>query len=91
MMMHLLQEHLEAATVIGERQLSRHDAAAAVTLAREVAGLLGYPVDDVWWALCNVPIAMAKLLDSPEGWSALAGYLACDLGMPDPEYRPRIH
>lgn len=76
--------------VIGEGKMSRHDSAAAVALAREVAGLLNHPLDDVWWTLCNVPAAMAELLDSPEGWGALAGFVACDLGMSDPEYRPRM-
>jgi hypothetical protein len=51
--------------VIGERELSRHDAAAAITLARDVAGALNYPMDEVWWAFCNVPLNMAGLLDTP--------------------------
>jgi hypothetical protein len=78
-------------TVIGERKLSRHEAAAAIKLARDVAGLLDYPMDDVWWALCNVPVNMASLLDTPQGWSVLAAYLAGDLGMGTVDYLPSVH
>lgn len=65
--------------------------ASAVALAAELADLLGEPLNMTWWSLCNVPVNMTHLLDSPQGWSALAGYVACDLGAPDPEYRPRVH
>ncbi|MBV1691877.1 hypothetical protein KRR38_30485 [Novosphingobium sp. G106] len=67
-------------TVIGEGQMSRDDSAAAVALVREVAGLLDHPLDDVWWSLCNCPAWMSGLLDSPEGWGALANYMSSDLG-----------
>ncbi len=61
------------------------------TLARDVASLLDYPMDDVWWALCNVPICMAGLLESPEGWGTLAAYLAIELGMGAVDYLPSVH
>lgn len=77
--------------VIGEYKLTRSDLAAAVTLAREVAGVLSYPMDDVWWALCNVPADMAELLESPSGWRALTFYLADDLGMGTVDYLPSVH
>jgi hypothetical protein len=78
-------------TVIGQRDLSRFDAAAAITLARDVASFLDYPMDDVWWALCNVPVNMGSLLDTPQGWAALASYLANDLGMRTVDYLPSVH
>jgi hypothetical protein len=77
--------------VFGEHELTRHEAAIAITLARDVAGLLDYPMDDVWWALCNVPVNMAGLLDTPQGWAMLAAYLAGDLGMGTVDYLPQVH
>jgi hypothetical protein len=65
--------------------------AATVTLAQEMAGLLGIPVGDAWWSLCNVPAHMTRLLDSPRGWSRLACYIADDLGQPMPDYWPMVH
>lgn len=65
--------------------------AAAVTLAQEVADLMGTTLDLTWWSLCNVPADMLAMLDSPQGWSALAGYIACDLGEPTLDYCPRVH
>lgn len=65
--------------------------AAAVTLAYQVADLINQPIDMVWWSLCNVPVNMLGLLDSPQGWTALAGYIACDLGEPALDYVPMVH
>jgi hypothetical protein len=78
-------------TVIGQRDRSRYGAAAAIMLARDVAGLLDYPMDDVWWALCNVPIDMRILLDTPQGWSELASYISKDLGLGTADYLPSVH
>lgn len=86
-----MDAHDARPAVIGERDLSRHDVAAAITLARDVAGLLDYPMDDVWWALCNAPICMAGLLESPEGWGTLATYLGNDFGLGAVDYLPSVH
>lgn len=67
------------------------ETASAVTLAREVAATLGVPLEDAWWSLCNVHDNMLALLDSPQGWSALAGYIACDLGLDAADYLPKVH
>jgi hypothetical protein len=81
----------ERATVIGDRALSRHDAAAAVTLARDVASLVDHPMDDVWWALCNVSVDMRILLDTAQGWSELPAYLSDDMGLGSADYLPSVH
>jgi hypothetical protein len=77
--------------MFGERDLCRHNAAAAVTLARNIARLLAYPMDDLWWALCNMPVNMAALPDTPQNWAVLAAYLASDLGMGAVDYLPSVH
>ena len=64
---------------------------SAMTLAEDVAGLLGVSAEAAWDALCSVPENMLGLLDSPQGWSALASFIACDLRMAAPDYRPRVH
>ena len=48
-------------------------------------------MDDVWWALCNVPIGMRALLDTPQGWGELALYLSEDLGLGAVTYLPQVH
>ena len=65
--------------------------AATVALAQEMADLLGIPVGDTWWSLCNVPAHMVRLLESPRGWRRLACYIADDLGHPVPDYWPKVH
>jgi len=64
---------------------------SAMTLAEDVAGLLGVPAEVAWDALCTLPENMLGLLDSPQGWTALASFIACDLRMDAPDYRPRVH
>ena len=64
---------------------------AAEALAGEVAGSLGVPFGLAWDSLCGVPDNMLSLLDSPQGWTALAGFIAGDLGGDAPDYRPRVH
>jgi hypothetical protein len=64
---------------------------SAMTLAEDVAGLLGVPSKAAWDALCILPENMLGLLDSLQGWTALASFIACDLRMDAPEYRPRVH
>jgi hypothetical protein len=67
------------------------ETAAAVALARDVAELLDTNVGETWWSLCNVHDNMLALLESPQGWSALAGYIACDLGLGAADYAPVVH
>ena len=49
------------------------------------------PVAMAWASLCSVPDNMLSLLDSPQGWTALAGFIACDLGIAAPDYCPKVH
>ncbi len=42
-------------------------------------------------ALSYLPENMLSLLDYPEGWSALAQYVAADLGFAPFGYRPTVH
>jgi hypothetical protein len=47
-------------------------------------------MDGVWWALCNVPVNMAPLLVTPQGWKLLAAYLAKDIGKGTADYLPSV-
>lgn len=42
-------------------------------------------------ALSYLPENMLSLLDYPEGWSALAEFVAADLGLAPFGYRPTVH
>jgi hypothetical protein len=64
---------------------------SACTLVDEVAGMLGVPASLVWDALSTMPENMLTLLDSPQGWTALAGYCAAEMGVPAPDLMLRVH
>lgn len=65
--------------------------AAALALAQDAAKLLGVDLEETWCSLCNLPLNMVGLLDSPQGWSVLAGYIADDLDLPGRIYWPEVH
>lgn len=65
--------------------------AAALALAKDTAKLLGLEVEETWCSLCNLPLNMVGLLDSPHGWSVLSAYIADDLGLSAPVYWPQVH
>lgn len=64
---------------------------AALDLSDQLAEVLAVPSGEVFDALCSIPDNMLVLLESPEGWTALAGYIATDFGVPIVTYRPTIH
>ena len=64
---------------------------SAAELARQLAPLLMLGEIEVFDCLCTVSDNMLSLLDTPEGWSALAGYVAAQLGMCSPHYCPTMH
>jgi hypothetical protein len=64
---------------------------SARALAADVADAANLSADAVFEALTCVPENMLSLLASPEGWSALAQYVAADLGVQALNYAPRVH
>lgn len=68
---------------------ARHVAACA--LAEEISGLLGVDSGLVWQALSTVPDNMLMLLDSPQGWTALAGFVSGELGVDGADLMPAVH
>lgn len=66
-------------------------AIAAADLAAAIAPRLRSDFDEVWDALCRVPDNMLDLLHSPQGWMALASFIASDLGAEPPDYEPTKH
>lgn len=77
----------ENATLVAERA----QFVAAQTLSCELGGCLGIHPGRVFHALTYLPENMLLLLHSPEGWSALADYVAAELGAAAPAYRPLRH
>lgn len=70
------QEAREAAAINDQAQYL-----AAVELARQIAPLLRVTEEQAFEALTYVPDSMLPLLQSPEGWAALAAFVAADLGV----------
>lgn len=64
---------------------------AARQFSREVAAALAVEAARVFDALTYVPDGMLALLDSPEGWSALAEYISAELGAAGRGYQPLRH
>ncbi|MBX7461778.1 hypothetical protein [Qipengyuania huizhouensis] len=64
---------------------------SAQVLAADVAGELGEDQGKVWDSLTLIPDNMLSLLDHPQGWSALAAYLADDLRRAPTGYAPTVH
>lgn len=64
---------------------------AALELADQIAPLFAVTQADVFDALCSIPDNMLSLLETPEGWAALAGYIAADFHMPLISYQPTIN
>lgn len=65
--------------------------ASASKLADDLAGLIGVTPVDAYEALRAVPDNMLSLLECPQGWTAIAGFVAADLGAPAPHYMPTVH
>lgn len=66
-------------------------AVSATALADEVGPRLGKLADDAWYSLLKIPDNLLSMLDSPQGWSALAGFVAADLGAMHVDYFPTVH
>ena len=64
---------------------------AARELSSQIAGSLSADADTVLDRLTYVPDNMLVLLQSPEGWVALAEYVAADLGLGPVGFAPTIH
>jgi hypothetical protein len=64
---------------------------SARELSRQLAPVLCAGETEVFGQLCTVPDNMLALLDSPEGWGTLAGYVAARFGMAPPAYQPTLH
>lgn len=63
----------------------------AKALAAQVADLTGLAADDAHTALCYLPDNFLPLIDSPQGWAALACVVAADCGVPEPAHYPTLH
>lgn len=64
---------------------------SAQCLAADVSGEIGEDLERVWDSLTSVPDNMLSLLENPQGWSALAAYLAEDMGRVLHSYAPTVH
>ena len=64
---------------------------AAIELARQAAPVIGASEAYVFDALTFVPDNLLDLLRSPEGWTALASFIAVDFGCAMNAYAPTVH
>ena len=64
---------------------------SAQVLAADIAGELGEDQATVWNSLTLIPDNMLSLLDHPQGWSAMAAYLADELRRAPTGYSPTVH
>jgi len=64
---------------------------SARALSADLAGAADLSADAAFEALTFLPENMLELLASPEGWSALAQYVAGELGLTPFGYRPTVH
>lgn len=64
---------------------------SAFALIPDLAVALGVPAMQVEDALSTVPENKLCLLDSPQGWTVLAGFVAAEIGVRDTGYMPRLH
>lgn len=75
-----------------EAQLARDaQSHAAWELSRQIAPLLEASAAEVFDALTFVPDAMLPLLETPQGWRALAAHIAPDFALPPPRFSPSVH
>ena len=73
------------------RLAARAQFLSACQLSRELAPVLRLDDGRVFDVLTYVPDNMLSLLHSPEGWAALAEFVAAELGAPSPSYLPTRH
>lgn len=75
---------------LAERELDTR-VHCAMHLAHRTARMLGVTEGEAWEALTYVPDNLLHLLDSPQGWSALTGMIARDLGVAAVPFTPSVH
>lgn len=83
----VLSDDAELSAALAER--ARYETAGQ--LADDVSDRLGAERASVWDSLCKVPDGMLSLLDTPQGCTALAAYVAEDFGQVLATYAPTIH
>jgi hypothetical protein len=67
------------------------DYICATEISRSAGGLIGVSEAEAFDALTFVPENLLPLLQSPEGWAALAGLIANGLGAEPPAFMPTVH
>jgi hypothetical protein len=65
--------------------------AAGRHLAREIADHTVLALDQVFEAMTTLPDNILALLDSPQGRTVIASYIASGERVPDPFFKPTIH
>lgn len=68
------------AAALAKQAWQNGQAVAAADFARQVAAALGADVDLIWQRLTEFPENMIVLLDSPQGWKALADIIRDRVG-----------
>lgn len=87
----LLSRALQSDAAVAAAMAERARYETAGQLADDVSDRLGADRASVWDSLCKVPDGMLSLLDTPQGCTALAAYVAEDFGQVLATYAPTIH
>ena len=61
------------------------------SLARSVTSALNADFEEVWCIMTHLPDGYLRLLESPEGWTALSAIVAADLGISPVPVIPVLH
>lgn len=89
----VIAKAIEGDIAIREAEVAE-DAMVASARALSVAVADNSPVtaEEAFDCLCTVPDNLLPLLQSPQGWTTLAGYIGADLAQPAPvAVVPTIH
>lgn len=64
---------------------------SVIALASDVAPLIGAEIAEAVRVIWSSPPNIQMLLITPEGWSAMAAYVAEICGRPSPDFTPTVH
>jgi hypothetical protein len=64
---------------------------AAENLSATLHGLGVAAATEAWRLLAQMPPNLLNLLESPQGWTALASMVAAEVGQPEPGFKPTVH
>lgn len=87
---HAAQVHADACAYARHLDLWAQSISAQ-TLANEIGPRLHVLADEAFLCLLKIPDNLLSMLNSPDGWSTLAAFIAADIGVTPVDYSPTVH